>query len=66
MLNLDMKMDDMELGHSETNGRSAGSNCDPASTMLDFMTVIIGTVQVRILQITLLKFFIFLPFSDCD
>ena len=30
-----------------TSGRKGfGANCDPASTMLDFMTVVLGTVQV--------------------
>ena len=60
-------MDRMELEQSEINGRSAGSNCDPASTMLDFMTVVIGTVQVRILHRTLVvSNGSHLPFSDCD
>ena len=45
----------MEFEQSEINGRSAGSNCDPASTMLDFMTVVIGTMQVRIFDWTLFQ-----------
>ena len=36
----------MELESSAVYGRSGVANCDPASTMLDFMTVVIGTVQV--------------------
>ena len=46
-MRLEKKMDEMELESSQVYGRSGGSKCDPASTMLDFMTVVIGTVQVR-------------------